>query len=87
MEAVDAVVSWGEAGPWGVLAVFVLMIGLGLLIPRWTHTQRMGDREKHIALLTRMIDKRDEQFDKLVEQNRIIISLLEDFKRQSKASP
>jgi Flp pilus assembly protein TadB len=41
--------EWAHIGPWGVVTIFVLMIGLGLLIPRWVHTQRVNDLKEQLA--------------------------------------
>lgn len=75
--------QWADIGPWGLLTVFVMLVLLGGLVPRWIHSQRVSDRDKEIALLRTMLDKRDEQFDKLVKQGEITIRLLEDIKRVS----
>lgn len=56
---------------------------LGRLVPRWIHNQRVNDRDEQIKLLLTMLDKRDAQFEKLVEQNEITVKLLEDLKRAS----
>ena len=70
-----------EIGPWGLVSVFVMLVLFGGLIPRWIHNQRVGDRDKEIDLLRKMLDKRDTQFDKLVRQGELIVKLLEDIKR------
>lgn len=79
----DALV-WAQFGPWGLVSVFVMMVFLGGLVPRWIHNQRVKDRDEEIKLLRAMIDKRDEQFDKLVKQNELSIRLLEDIKAVSR---
>lgn len=74
---------WAEIGPWGLASVFVMLVMTGLLIPRWTHLQRVGDRDKQIELLQKALDKRDVQVDLLIQQNNVTIKLLEDIKRES----
>lgn len=59
--------------PWYLVGVGVLCIIFGLLIPRRTYV-REND------YLRRALDKRDEQVNKLIKQNDVIISLLEDIK-------
>lgn len=75
---------WANLGPWGLVSVFVMMVLFGYLIPRSFHNQRVKDRDEEIKLLRAMIDKRDEQFNKLVEQNELTVRLLEDIKTLSK---
>lgn len=41
--------EWSQIGPWGLVTIFVLMIGLGMLIPRWVHTQRINDLKEQLA--------------------------------------
>ena len=74
------ITAWANIGPWGLVTVFVLLVGLGGLIPRWTYNRTIKDKDIVIANLNKALDKRDDQFTKLSEQNRVIISLLEDIK-------
>lgn len=73
-----------QVGPWGLVSVFVMMVFLGGLVPRWIHNQRVKDRDEEIKLLRAMIDRRDDQFEKLVKQNELTIRLLEDIKAVSR---
>lgn len=66
-----------EYGPTGAVVIAVL---LGWLVPRWTHTQRMADKDATIALLKETLDKRDAQVEKLIEGQETTIHLLEDIK-------
>lgn len=70
-------------GPWGLVTVFVLLILFGRLIPRWTHEQRITDRDERIRYLEKMVDKRDEQFEKLLANGELVIKLLEDLKSEA----
>jgi len=76
----------GQLGPWGIVSVFFMLVFLGALIPRWTHKERMKDKEELIKKLQIALDKRDEQFDKLIEQNTIAIKALEELKLASRES-
>ena len=68
-------------GPWGLVSMFVALVFLGGLVPRWLHNQRVADKEQQIKALQAMVDKRDEQVDKLIKSSELTISLLEDIKR------
>lgn len=72
--------GWAQVGPWGIVTIVVLCIIIGLLIPRWTHNQRIKDKNEIITLQKETIAKRDEQVDRLIEQNDLMIRLLEDIK-------
>lgn len=78
---------WAEVGPWGLVSIFVVMVLTGLLVPRWTHNQRVNDRDKQIDLLTKTIEKRDVQIETMIQQHNIVIKLLEDIKRESQTRP
>lgn len=80
----DPAAWWANLGPWGLVSVFVMLVMFGQLVPRWIHTQRVEDRDKEIDVLRRMIDKRDEQVNKLIEQNELMVKLLEDIKAVSR---
>lgn len=79
--------AWADVGPWGLVTIFVMLVLFGYLIPRSFHNQRVKDRDEEIKLLRAMIDKRDEQFAKLVQQNEVTVRLLEDIKAASKGRP
>lgn len=74
---------WTDLSAAGLLSLTVLLIVFGYLIPRWTHTQRIADKDKQIALFEKMLEKRDEQVGRLIEQNEVIVKLLEDIKSAS----
>jgi hypothetical protein len=67
--------------PWGLVGICVLLIIFGGLIPRWTHTQRIKDKDELIKRLTAALDHRDAQFDTLTGQWGTIVKLLEDIKK------
>lgn len=72
--------GWSTIGPWGLVTIFVLLIAFGFLIPRWTHKERIHDKEREITLLRASLAKRDEQVDRLIEQHDKTLRLLEDIK-------
>jgi hypothetical protein len=74
-------VVWGQLGPWGLVSVFVMLVFLGGLIPRWIYNKSLTDKDNLIEKLQRALDLRDEQFGRLFEQNKIIVGLLEDINR------
>jgi hypothetical protein len=76
-------ISLGQYGPWGLVSVFVMLVFLGGLLPRWTHNQRMRDKDEIIKFLRDTVEKRDEQFDVLMKQGEMIVKLLEDIKKVS----
>jgi hypothetical protein len=41
--------EWARIGPWGLVTIFVLLVAFGMLIPRWSHTQRVNDLKDQIA--------------------------------------
>lgn len=65
---------------YGVSGAVVLAIVVGMLIPRWVHTQRMRDKDDQLSYLRTALDKRDEQVDKLITQQAQTNHLLEDIK-------
>lgn len=73
----------GVYGPWGLVSVFFMLVFLGRLVPWWMHKERLKDRDDRIRYLESMVDKRDEQFDKLFTSSALIIKLLEDLKEQA----
>ncbi len=71
---------WGQLGPWGLVSTFVMLVLLGYLVPRRIHNQQMADKDKQIVFLQQALDKRDQQFERLVSQNEVVVRLLEDIK-------
>lgn len=71
-------------GPWHIVTLTVLLVLFGVLVPRWLHQQRIQDRDKHIALLERTLEKREEQFTQLIKNDELVIKLLEDLREASK---
>jgi len=74
----------GQLGPWGLASACFMLVFLGGLIPRWTHNQRINDLKDLNNKLEAALDKRDEQFDRLIGQNEIIVHTLEEIKAISK---
>lgn len=66
-----------KMGPVGAVVLAVLT---GLLIPRWTHKERMNDKDAQIRYLQAALDKRDEQVGRLLDQGETSVHLLEDIK-------
>lgn len=74
-----------EYGPETLVGILVLLIATGQLIPRWTHKERVRDKDELIEKLQGALDKRDEQFDKLYTQGVLMLKLLEDIKAASRS--
>lgn len=68
---------WAQLGPAGLIVTVVVF---GFLVPRWTVNRWLKDRDDQIKYLHSMVDKRDEQFDKLLTQGELNTRLLEDLK-------
>ena len=73
-----SIADWFNYGGFGILAMGV---GLGLFIPRWTHTQRVADKQEQIEYLRQLLDKREEQLEKALSNSDVVLKLLEDIKR------
>lgn len=76
-----SILAWSEVGPVGIVTIFVFLIGFGFLIPRWVHTQRMKDKDDQITYLRAIVDKRDQQLVKVLENNELAARALEEIKR------
>ena len=76
-------VAFAQLGPWGLVAMFCGFIAIGWLVPRWLHSQRVGDKQEQIDYLRKSLEKRDEQVDRLVEQGEVTVRLLEELKAAS----
>ena len=72
---------WGQLSPWGVITIFVMFIGLGFLVPLRTHLRIVRDKDALIGKLEQALDKRDEQFERLFDQTKLIVTLVEDLKK------
>ena len=66
--------------PYGVLLVFVLMVGFGILIPRRTHNDRVKDLKDQIALLQKIVETRDRQLAMALAPGHAAVKALEDIK-------
>lgn len=76
-----SILAWSEIGPMGVVTIFVFLIGFGYLLPRWIHVERIKDKDDQITYLRAILDKRDEQLVKVLENNELAARALEDLKR------
>jgi len=76
-------VELGNYGPSSLVALFVIAIALGYLVPRWMHIQRIKDKDELIANLRKALDKRDEQFDKLIASVEVAVRTIEELKTQA----
>lgn len=74
-------VSLAELIDWGGWGVMALSVVIGLLIPRWTHNQRMADRDAQITYLREILEKREGQLEVALSNSDVVIKLLEDIKR------
>lgn len=70
-------------GPWGLITLFVLAVFFGYLIPRWTHKQRISDKEDEIKFLRETLGKKDEQLQTAINNNELVVKALEDIKRRA----
>lgn len=71
--------EWAQIGPWGIVTIFVLMIGFGLLIPRWSHTQRVNDLKDQIAEWKSIAHK-------AMDNNEASVNVLEGIKEEAEAA-
>ena len=71
-----------DIGAGALVSLTVLLVLLGGLIPRWQHKERMADKDRQLAALQTALDKRDEQVDKLLENDNVVIELLRSLKRE-----
>lgn len=69
-----------ELTPYGVLLLIVLMICFGLLIPRWSHVQRINDYKEQIKLLREIVQRRDRQLLLLLQPGQVAVKMLEEIK-------
>ena len=67
-------------GPSGLLAAFMIALITGRLITLSWHRERIADKDAQIAYLRATLDKRDEQFNRLLEGQQVTVRLLEDLK-------
>ena len=84
------IVGLRDVGPWGIVAIFVLCLGAGWLIPRWSHKERIADlkdqlKEKNesITFLQAALEKRDDQVTQLANNNQVAVNALEAIRREA----
>lgn len=83
------IVGLRDVGPWGIVAIFVLCLGAGWLIPRWTHKERIADLKEQlkekadtITFLQAALEKRDEQVSLLANNNQLAVTALDAIRRE-----
>lgn len=72
-----------EIGATALVSFSVLLVLLGGLIPRWQHKERIADKDRQIAALQAALDKRDEQVNRLLDNDNVVIELLKSIKREA----
>lgn len=72
-----------DVGATALVSFSVLLVLLGGLIPRWQHKERIADKDRQIAAQQAALDKRDEQLERLIENDGIVIELLRSIKREA----
>lgn len=69
---------WSELLPllreYGAFGLMALMVVWGWLIPRWTHTERMADKDKQIATLQAALERSERQTGELTELARTTVA-------------
>lgn len=73
-------------GPAGIAVAFVLALITGRLITLPWHRERVSDKDAQIRYLQATLDKRDEQFNRLLEGQQLTVRLLEDLKSHAVAA-
>ncbi len=88
----DFVIPTGisDLGLGGLVALGLLLIGLGRLIPRSVHVDRISDLKEQIAekneqlgFLQAALEKRDEQIDQLISNGAVAATALEGIRREA----
>ncbi len=72
-----------DIGAGALVSLTVLLVLLGVLIPRSQHRERIADKDRQIAALQTALDKRDEQVNRLLENDNIVIELLRSIKSEA----
>ena len=72
-----------DIGAGALVSLTVLLVLLGVLVPRSQHKERIADKDRQIAALQTALDKRDEQVDKLLQNDHVVIELLRSLKREA----
>lgn len=72
-----------EYGAAALVSFFTMLIALGGLIPRWTHKERMTDKDRQISYLQAALDKRDEQLERLIDKDNLVLQLITSIKREA----
>lgn len=75
-----------EIGPWGLVTLFAVAVGLGWLIPRWTHNERIADYKEQNKLLREALKTRDDQFSQALQNNALVVQALEGIRREAARS-
>lgn len=80
----------GRIGPVGLVALVVLLVLTGRLLPRSAHEDRVSDKDQQIGYLQQTLTSRDEelrvrgqQVDKLLTQSDLTVQLLQSLSREA----
>ena len=73
----------GKFGLGGIALASMVALITGRLITISWHRERIADKDKQIEYLRATLDKRDEQFERLLEGQQLTVRLLEDIKSQA----
>lgn len=73
----------GDWGAKGLVSLIVLLVLLGILVPRWIHKERVNDKDQQIKYLQAALDKRDEQVDSLLDGHNLVVQLLQSIKQEA----
>lgn len=73
----------GKFGLGGIALASMIALVTGRLITISWHRERIADKDKQIDYLQATLDKRDEQFNRLLEGQQLTVRLLEDVKAQA----
>lgn len=71
----------GALSPYGIIALGIISILRGWLVPKISHDARVADKDAQIDYLRKALDKRDEQFSTVIKNNELVAKTLEDIKR------
>jgi prefoldin subunit 5 len=84
------IVGLKDVGPWGIIAIFVVSLGYGWIIPRWSHKERIADlkeqlkeKSETIVFLQAALDKRDDQMADLIQSSQVAVTALEAIRREA----
>lgn len=83
------IVGLRDVGPWGLVAIFVLCLGFGWLIPLRFHRERIADykdrckeKDEAIKFYRTALESRDAQVTQLADNNQLAVNALEAIRRE-----